>query len=401
MNPAARKVLVVGASIAGYTVARTLTERDFSGVITLLGAENVPPYDRTALSKRLLTTGDVDRIQLGDADELPRWGVVFRPGTVAARVDTGRRVVFDRQGNEYPYDDLVIATGSQPRKLPLAEPAGVHYLRGLGDALALRESLRSATRVVVIGGGFVGAEVASSARALGLEVTVVEAGARLFPRVADPEIAAWTERLHRRNGVAIRTGARVTAVHGRDRVETVELGDGERLPCDVCVIGIGIRPATDWLAGSGIAVRDGVLCGRDGRTAVAGVWAAGDVARTTSGTHTEHWTAARTHGQVIAHNILNPAQPRTLATVPYVWSDQHGVKIQLLGVTDSARPKSREDFGRAAGRFVTTYFDGSRLVGAVGFGAPAQIARLRKELEATVTASTSGTVNTSVAEVSG
>src|SRR5690606_38691495 len=247
----------------------------------------------------------------------------------AVELDDGMRV---------PFDTLLIATGASPRTLPNTPPlAGIHTLRTMDDAIAIRRAFEAGAKVCVIGAGFIGAEVAAAARARGLDVTIVEALEQPLARVLGPTVGAAVARIHREHGVDLRLNARVTGFEGSEQVEAVTLADGTTVPADVVIVGVGVAPNTGWLEGSGVALDDGVLCDATLATNVPGIWAAGDVARWYNpqyGRHirAEHWTSAVEQGMAVAANILAaPGDAKPHSSVPYVWSDQYDVSIELDG----------------------------------------------------------------------
>jgi NADPH-dependent 2,4-dienoyl-CoA reductase/sulfur reductase-like enzyme len=338
-----RTITVIGASLAGLHAAMALRDEGYDGRLVIVGDEHHRPYDRPPLSKEFLTGAlTAERLALADAEEIAELDGDWLLGTRAEGLDPPSRTVTLSDGRRLSTDGVVLATGAVPRTLPGEPLEGVHTLRTLDDAAALREELsRGQVRVVVIGAGFIGAEVASSCATLGHTVTVVEAAAQpLLPQLG-AEMAAFCADLHTDHGVNLLTGTGVRALHpdgdrpvsdesGRQRVGWVELADGRFLPADVVVVGIGVRPATDWLAGSGIPLDDGVVCDAGGVTAVPGVVAVGDVARS-AGHRAEHWTSAMETPAVAVRNLLAGATVETYTALPYFWSDQYGVRLQLAG----------------------------------------------------------------------
>ncbi|MEV6567755.1 NAD(P)/FAD-dependent oxidoreductase [Streptomyces kronopolitis] len=330
-----KSVAVIGASLAGLHAARALRAEGFDGRLVIVGDEQHAPYDRPPLSKDLLTgaTGP-DQLALADAEEIAELDAEWLLGTEATGLDAGGRTVLLAGGRRLTTDGVVLATGAAPLRLPGPAPAGAHTLRTLDDAQALRAELtRGPVRVVVIGGGFIGAEVASSCAALGHHVTVVEAAPLpLVPQLGDA-MATVCAALHADHGVTLRTGtgvARLRSEGADSRVTGVELADGRLLPAEVVVTGIGVRPRTAWLAGSGLPLDDGVRCDAGCVTPLPRVVAVGDVARV-AGTRAEHWTSATEQAATAAHNLLARRTVRTHRGVPYFWSDQYGVRIQFAG----------------------------------------------------------------------
>ncbi|GAA0695574.1 FAD-dependent oxidoreductase [Kitasatospora atroaurantiaca] len=383
-----RTIAVVGASLAGLSTVRALRAEGYDGSITVVGEEHHRPYDRPPLSKGFLK-GDMaaDALALGDPDEYGELAADWLLGERAVRLDTAARSVTLAGGRELRADAVVIATGASPRSLPGAVSLrGVHTLRTLDDAEALRAELtRGRPRVVVIGAGFIGAEVASTARALGLDVTVVEAAAVPLERVLGREMALVCSSLHADHGVELLCGVSVAGFTGEDRVTGVRLADGRLLPADVVLLGVGVRPATDWLAGSGVRVDDGVVCDVGCATSVPGVVAVGDVARCPNpftGRHTriEHWTNAMEQPRTAARTLLSGASAGAPCTAPYFWSDQYRARIQLAGhVGPRDEPAVVE--GDLDGRsFTAVYRRDGHPVAVLAVNRPKSFNRLRRTL---------------------
>ncbi|CAL9579746.1 Chloroacetanilide N-alkylformylase, ferredoxin reductase component [Streptomyces sp. enrichment culture] len=327
-----RTVTVVGASLAGLYAARELRARGYDGRLVIVGDEPHLPYDRPPLSKDFLTgRADETRLALAGAEETAALGAEWLLGVRARGLDARGRTVLLDDGRTVPTDGVVIATGASARRLPGDGLAGVHTLRTLDDARALREELtRGPRRVVVIGGGFIGAETASSCAALGHAVTVVEAAALPLVSHLGTEMAAVCAALHRRGGTELITGTGVAGLRGTVAVTGVELADDRILPADVVVVGVGAAPNTAWLAGSALTLHDGVLCDDGCVTALPQVVAVGDVARV-GGTRAEHWTAATEQPRAAVANLLAGRTVATARTVPYFWSDQYGARLQFAG----------------------------------------------------------------------
>ncbi|MCA2221058.1 NAD(P)/FAD-dependent oxidoreductase [Nonomuraea aurantiaca] len=372
-------VAVVGASLAGLRAVQTLRREGFEGNITLIGAERHLPYNRPPLSKSMLR-GD-DEITLPGAEEL---GDQWLKGRQAVRLDTSdRRLTLD-DGTELGYDGLVIATGARPRRLP-HHPEGVRTLRTIEDALALRTELQAGhEHVVVIGGGFIGGEVASTARALGLSVTLVDASPHPMTKVLGAETARWLARHHRDNGVELVSDTRVTGFEGNGRVTGVRLGTGRTLPADLVIAGMGVTPNTDWLEGSGLRLSDGVVC-EETLYAAENVVAAGDVARWPHGlfggelVRVEHWANANDQGALAALNLLTgPENAKPYADLPSFATHMHGARIQTAGLPHLA-DESRLVTGEPdENRFAIAFARNGVLVGAVGVNAPKDLIRLKR-----------------------
>ncbi|MFD9904238.1 NAD(P)/FAD-dependent oxidoreductase [Streptomyces sp. NPDC059063] len=380
---AQRRLVVVGASLAGLRAVEAARTAGFDGRIVLVGAEEHLPYDRPPLSKTFLGRGGVRPLPTfrERRDLVDGLGVELMLGTPATGLDTAGRTVTVGDA-PLGYDALVIATGARARRPGGVDRLdGVHCLRTADDARALRASLDDArSGVAVIGGGFIGSEVASAARARGLPVTVLEARPAPLIRALGAEMGALCARLHARHGTTVRCGVTVTGVEGDGRVERVLLADGGVVPADVVVIGVGADPVTGWLEGSGLELSDGVVCDETLATDSPGVYAAGDVARWHNRAlmrrmRLEHWTSAAEQGAVAARNAVAVAPPETYETVPYFWSDWYGTRLQFVGLPEAEKT---EVFGDPSdGRCVALYRDEDRLVGALVVNRRALTMRLR------------------------
>lgn len=340
-NHGLKQVVVVGAGVAGTRAAETLRKEGYDGALTIVGAERHAPYHRPPLSKKLLT-GKVQRAGVDLAPQLDIDARVLREAS-AVGLDLHKCTVGVRDGDriqELGFDGLVIATGAAARQWPDGPvPDGVFVLRTVDDCLAIRERLDAHPRVVVVGGGFIGAEVAATCRSLGLDVVLVERSAGPLLSALGEEMAQRYAELHRGHGVDVRANASVEEFVGEGHIRAVRLTDGSEIKADLVVIGLGVDPVTDWLAGSGLRVDNGVVC--DASCAVEGgtnVVAAGDVARwwhPLYETHlrVEHWDHAARQAAAAARTLLaGPGQGEAYSEVPYFWSDQYDVKLQLVGI---------------------------------------------------------------------
>ncbi|MGY1793003.1 NAD(P)/FAD-dependent oxidoreductase [Geodermatophilus sp. SYSU D00525] len=384
-------VAVVGASLAGLSASRALRDQGYEGRVVVVGDEAHAPYDRPPLSKEFLAgAASPDDIALGVPDD-DGLDLEWRLGTPAIGLDRATRTVLLGDGTEVRADGVVLATGARARRLPGAERLdGVHVLRSLDDAVALREDLTAGGRLVVIGAGFIGAEVASTARRLGLEVTVVEALPVPLAGPLGADVGAVCAGLHADHGTRLIVGIGVAGLVGSGRVEAVELTDGRRLPADVVVVGIGAVPNTEWLAGSGVALGDGVLTDPRGATDVPGVVAAGDCAATWSPSaerhvRTEHWTHALEQPAAAVATLLGTGAPAP-TPVPYFWSDQYGVRIQFAGSRrEGDVPRVLE--GSCADRcFLVVYEREGQPVAVLGMDQPRLFTRWRRQLRSAVPA---------------
>ncbi|AQZ69617.1 Ferredoxin reductase [[Actinomadura] parvosata subsp. kistnae] len=418
-----RSVLIVGASAAGLSTAEALRRQGHQGRLTLLDAEPHLPYDRPPLSKQVLA-GDWEpgRAQLRSQAQLDALDAEFVRGEAAVAFDAGAREVRTATGRVLRADAVVIATGLTPHRLPgqqgqagmrepagmqgpagMREPAGmqgpagmrgpgqqglagVHELRGLDDALTLRAHLTAARRLVVVGEGVLGGELAATARKLGLDVTLVGLGQAILADQLGGRVSGLLTRAHAERGVELRLGVAVeelTSAGGR--VTGVRLATGEVLPADAVVVAIGSRPATGWLAGSGLSLGDGVEC--DARCRAAeGVYAVGDVA---SWQHEglgrrlrlENRTNATEQAQVVAANILGADRPYT--PIPYFWTDQYDIKIQAHGLPSATAEVSIVEGDPEQGRFAAVYREDGRVTGVLGWNMPKQARVLRQQHLAT------------------
>lgn len=380
---------MVGASLAGLSAARSLRKQGYDGRLVVIGDELHRPYDRPPLSKEFLagTLGEADlSLETDDEDLRAEWLL----GARAAGLDRAERAVRLADGREVRADGIVIATGAVARTLPGSEGlAGVHTLRTLDDARALRDELAGGGRLVVIGGGFIGAEVASTAYALGLDVTVVEAAPTPLAGPLGATMGDVVSALHVDHGVRLLCGVGVKGLSGERRVDAVLLEDGRSIPGDIVVVGVGARPCVEWLEGSGVELDNGVKCGADGRTSLAGVVAVGDCANwydPRAGAHrrVEHWTGARERpdaaiATLLAGGAVEPGVPRP----PYFWSDQYGVKIQFAGHAAAADSVTIEA-GAADDRDVLAVYRRAGVpVAVLGMNQPRLFTRWRKQLAAT------------------
>ncbi|GAA0223416.1 FAD-dependent oxidoreductase [Saccharothrix mutabilis subsp. mutabilis] len=367
-------VVVVGASAAGLSTAEALRRKGFTGELTLLGAEPHPPYDRPPLSKQVLAgTWEPDRTRLRDVDAR----LVL--GDPAVALDVPGRAVRTASGLDLAGDAVVLATGVRPRRLPEQDRlAGVHVLRTLDDSLALRADLLGASRLVVVGDGVLGAETAATARGLGLDVTLVgPLRAPLEPQLG-PHAADVLAGLHTAHGVRL-VRAAVNGLTGDDRVRGVLLATGGELPADVVVVALGALPNTEWLADSGLALDNGVVCDACCRAA-EGVYAVGDVARwhhdRLGRIRLENRTNATEQAAAVADNILGA--DRAYAPVPFFWTDQFDARIHLHGVPTGEAEVVDGDV--EARRFVTVHHRDGVPVGVLGWNMPKQARQLRARL---------------------
>ncbi len=376
-----RSITIVGASLAGLRAAESLRRQEFDGQIVLIGDEPHAPYDRPPLSKQYLAgSWNEERLALTKPEKLAEFELDFRLGVRATAFDlASRRLTLDG-ADDIEVDGLLIATGARCRTLPGTDNLdGVFVLRGLDDATALRAALDAGpSRVVVVGAGFIGAEVAATSRQRKIEVSLIEALPQPLGRVLGDEMGAVCADVHREHGVDLRTGVGVEAIEGDGRVERVRLSDGSIIEADVVVVGIGVIPNTEWLEGSGLTIDNGVVCDAT-CLAAPGVTAAGDVARWPNQRfdevmRVEHWDNAVEQGGHAARRLLqsdDEAEPFT--PVPWFWSDQYDRKIQLAG-----RIRPDDDMSIVTGsveerRFAALYGRAGKLVGVLGFNRPRHV----------------------------
>jgi NADPH-dependent 2,4-dienoyl-CoA reductase/sulfur reductase-like enzyme len=379
-----RSVTIVGASLAGLSAARALRAQSFDGRIVVVGDETHEPYDRPPLSKSFLAgKATVADIALSTEDDAAL-DLDWRLGTTAARLAPAHRAVELDTGEELVCDGVVLATGARARTLPGSALAGVHTLRSLDDALALRDDLAAGGPVVVIGAGFIGAEVASTARTLGLDVTVVEARPTPLEEPLGAEMGAHVAALHADHGTRLITGVGVAGFAGVARVHAVRLADGRELPAATVVVGVGATPNVEWLAGSGVELDPGVRTDAWCATGVPGVVAVGDCA---SSYHhfagevlrLEHWTNAMTQPEIAAATLLGRrAAPHQ--TPPYFWSDQYGVRLQFAGHRRAGDVVDVVDGDPAARSFAAVYRRGGRPAAVLCLNQPKLFGRLRRQL---------------------
>jgi len=383
-----QEIVIVGGSLAGWRVAESLRRHGFEGRLHLVGEERHLPYDRPPLSKQLLLGEQepedlrhVDHQTLGDLE------IRFLPGTRAVGLDRARRRVLLKGADSLPYDAAVIATGAAPIRPRFEWLAGMHTLRTLEDALALRASFAARPRVVIVGAGFIGLEVASAARRYGLEVTVVEPQAAPLLGPVGPVIGAAAAALAGRAGVKLLLGRGVADTDGTGRVERIVLSDGATIPADLVLVGVGVRPSVGWLRDSGLFHDRGLLCDEFGQALTdPRVHAAGDVAcarrRGVAGhARVEHWTNAVEQAEVVARHIMARSEPDGQGHAPYFWSDQFGAKIQMAGRYARGARTEVLHGSLADANFVARFVADGRMIGAVAFNDARTFIGYRRLLE--------------------
>jgi len=377
-----KRVVIVGASISGLATAEALRRNGHEGPIALVGAEPEAPYDRPPLSKQVLTgQWEPKELDLRSPAELDALELDLRLGVRATGLDISRRTVSLGDGATLDYDALVVATGVRARRLPGTERIiGVHTLRTLSDALALKERLCPGRRLVIVGAGFVGAEVAAAAHGLGVEVTLLEAGPVPLALAVGEAAGRFLTDVHHEHGVLVRVGASVReVVQERGQVTGVRLADGAVLPADDVLVAIGSIANTEWLADSGLSVQDGLVCD-EYSAAAPGVYGVGDVARWhnplfDTAMRVEHRTNAAEQGMAVARNLLNPEARRPFAPVPYFWSDQYDVKVQAYGHLRDHDEALVLETTTEGPQLLVAYRKADRLVGVLAAGASPKILR--------------------------
>jgi len=378
------RLVVVGASLAGLRAVEAARRGGYQGRIVLIGDERHLPYDRPPLSKQMLSEDpDAPRDPIFRSHEhlTDELAVQLELSTEATALDVAERAVHCND-REIPYDSLILATGSTARRLDGTHHLhGIHTLRTLDDCHKVRQELATAKQVVVVGAGFIGAEIASAAHARGLPTTIVEAAPIPLVRAYGEHMGRVCSQLHERNGVTLRLGTHVQGIDGTDRVEAVRLSDGTRLAADLVVVGIGADPAVEWLHSADLGVEFGVTCDRYLATSAPDVYAAGDVARWHNpvfglSMRLETWTSAAEQGAVAARNALGLDKPKEYGTVPYTWTDWYGSRLQFVGIS------AAEDHELVLGdvdsdRFVALYRQGDRLVGALAINSSSVVMKYR------------------------
>lgn len=384
-----RTVVVIGSSIGGVRAAQALRSEGFDGRIILVGDEIHLPYDKPPLSKQFLAgEWDTDRLVLLTEDAAGREQIELLLGVAASRLDVASKQVHLADGRRLAYDDVVLATGASARPSPWRLESGVHVVRTLRDSCALRAELQREGPVVVVGGGFIGAEVAATARRLGREVTMVDPMATPIGRAVGPEIGRYFTELHHRHAVTTHFGNGVEEITGAAGDLHVQLTDGSRLNAATVIVGIGAIPNVAWLADSGLPIDNGVLCDEYCRAVDApNVFAIGDVARWFHLGHrehvrVEHWTNAVEQAACAAHNIAHPEELRSYRPVEYLWSDQYDWKIQIVGrPTRGTRHELVGGLSETRPQAAALYGDNQGLlVGAVAVNWPRALAQCRRQI---------------------
>ncbi|BDU05446.1 NAD(P)/FAD-dependent oxidoreductase [Nocardia cyriacigeorgica] len=332
-----QRALIVGAGHGGVQLAASLRQDGWTGEVVLIGEEATLPYQRPPLSKAYLAgKSTIDELAIRSAEFYRKQGIKLVDATVEAIDRSAGRLALST-GDALPYDKLALCTGARPRRLATsgADLAGVYYLRTAADVEMIRAAARPGRRAVIVGGGYIGLETAASLRALGLEVTVLEATERVLERVTAPQVSAFFDRIHRNEGVNIRTHALVEAVSGDSRVREVVLSCGEAIPADLVIVGIGVEPNTELAAAADLVVDNGVVIDDQAQTSDPDIVAAGDcashrMARYGRRIRLESVPSASEQAKVAAATINGKS--RKIAALPWFWSDQYDLKLQIAGL---------------------------------------------------------------------
>ena len=378
-------VAVVGASLAGLRTVEALRREGFEGRITVIGAEDAFPYDRPPLSKQFLVDDWEEEKLLLARNGVDELKAEWKLGVAATSLDVDAKRLTLADGSIFEADAIVLAVGTRARRLPFGQDLeGVLELRNLSDARKLRSALANASRVVVVGAGFIGMEVAASCRQKGLEVTVVEPLPAPLVRGLGAVLGERVARRHREEGIAFRLGVGVEGFEGEGRVTGVRLSDGETLPAELVIVGVGAAPATEWLEGAGLEIDNGVLCDATGSTGQEGVFALGDCARWRNARYParprfEHWTSAVEQSDVIAKRIVHGVAD-DFAPIPYVWSDQFDLRIAIAGEIQQGDEMHICLGTLEEDRFLALFGRQGKLVAAVGFKRPRELNGMRRKM---------------------
>jgi len=334
-----KRIVIAGAGHAAGQVVTTLRQQKFGGHVTLIGEEPYLPYQRPPLSKKFLA-GDMapERLFVKPPSFYEDPSIDVMLGRAVTGIDRQQKEVSTDQGETISYDTLILALGSRVRRLPVAgaDLPGVHYLRGIADVEAIRESLKADTSLVVVGAGYIGLEVAAVARTLGANVTVVEMADRVMSRVVSPEISDFYQIEHTNHGVKLKLSTTVTAILGKKRVKAVETGNGDSIPADLVIIGVGIVPNTELASDAGLPVDDGIVVDDHCRTSDPDIYAVGDCTRHPNDIYgrqlrLESVQNALEQAKVAADNICG--KDTSYCEVPWFWSDQYDLKLQIAGLS--------------------------------------------------------------------
>jgi 3-phenylpropionate/trans-cinnamate dioxygenase ferredoxin reductase subunit len=376
-----QSIVVIGAGQAGGWVAKTLRDQKFAGEIVLVGDEQHPPYERPPLSKDvLLGLRSLESTYLWPLTKLAELDIDLMLGCRATSVERLNKAVTLSNGQTLAYDRLVLTTGSRVRRLgtPGAALPGIHYMRGINDALAISETLVSGSRLLVVGGGWIGLEIAAAARQRSVDVVLVEASGQLCSRVLPPDLARYLQRRHEDHGVRVLLDTTVTRFQGKEHFEFAELSNGNQIAADTVVIGIGAVPNAEIASDAGLETNNGIVVDVFGRTSDDSIYAAGDVANQPDGfggrVRLESWSNAQNQAIAAAKAVLGADSP--YQDVPYFWSDQYEIKLQILGLFADYNDivvRGDED-----SRFISFYMKGNKIAAVAGVNRPEDVAVARR-----------------------
>jgi 3-phenylpropionate/trans-cinnamate dioxygenase ferredoxin reductase component len=376
--------VVLGAGQAGGWAAKTLRDQNFTGRVVIVGDEKHPPYERPPLSKGvLLGTIPPADTYLWSPDKFAEAAIELRPGYRATAIQRESKRVLLSNGEALPYDRLLIATGSRVRRLSTegAELQRIHYMRSIEDAVAIKQSLSAGSRLLIVGGGWIGLEIAAAARQKNVDVTLVEASNQLCSRALPSNIADHLFRFHKRRGVEILLNTSVVAFHGDEHFKSAELSNGNQIAADSAVIGVGVVPNAEIASEAGLDVNNGIVVDYFCRTSDASIFAAGDVANQPDSTggrlRLESWANAQNQAIAAAKTMMG--NDTRYSDIPYFWSDQYEINLQILGsFTNFDEICIRGD---PNGSFTTLYLCGQKLVATVGLNRPQDIAAARRIMQ--------------------
>lgn len=382
-----RSIVVIGAGQAGGWAAKTLRDQKFTGKIVLLGDEQHPPYERPPLSKDvLLGSRSLESTYLWPLNKLAELDIDLMLGCRATFIDRINKVVTLSNGQALAYDRLMLTTGSRVRRLgtPGVTLPGIHYMRGINDTLAISQSLVSGSRLLVVGGGWIGLEIAAAARQRSVDVVLVEASGQLCSRVLPPDLARYLQRLHEERGVRVLLETTVTRFRGKKHFEFAELSDGNQIAADTVVIGIGVVPNVEIASDTGLETNNGIVVDVFGRTSDDSIYAAGDVANQPNGlggrVRLESWSNAQNQAIAAAKAMLGADSP--YQDVPSFWSDQYETKLQILGLFADYNDivvRGDEDSG-----FVSFYMKGNKIAAVAGVNRPQDVAVARRLMQKSI-----------------
>jgi len=371
-------MVIIGAGKCGVRAAVALREEGYDGPVTLVGAERHLPYERPPLSKEAMLADDPQAKTIADHARLAAHRIDFIAETAATAIDRDARKVQLGSGSGLPYERLLLATGAVPRRLPFAHGPRMAYLRTFDDALAIRHHVSPGRRITIIGGGFIGLELAASARRLGAEVILIEVQPRILMRGVPEEIARVIDARHRAEGVELVTGDGIADMTDDRACVTIRLASGRCVEADLAIIGIGAMPVTDLAQTAGLAIDNGIAVDECLRTSDPDIFAAGDCCSFPLALYggrrvrLEAWRNAQEQGTLAAKNMLGLAEPH--GAVPWFWSDQYDLGLQICGLCDEGRHVVRRDIGEGAFILFHLAEDG-RLVAASGIGTGTAVAR--------------------------